>query len=185
MREICFASGNDNKFSEISDMVKKEYNNQIKITFKKIEIIEIQSTDIFQIAEDKIKKAFQITKMPTIIEDDGFYIQQLNGFPGTYASYIFNTIGNDGILKLLEEKKSREAFFLSVYSFFDGSAYTYFDGKTIGKITKTIIPSGWGFDPIFIPEGESITFGQMDKIKKNKISHRSKAFRKFLSWYLK
>lgn len=184
MKEIYFVSGNIDKFLEIQKIADQEYNGKIKITFKKTELNEIQSNDILQIVKYKVKQAYHVIKNPVIVEDDGFFIQSLKGFPGTYASYVSNTIGNEGILRLLQNEENREAFFISIYSFFDGTSYVYFEGKINGKINNTIIPGGWGFDPIFIPEGENQSFSQMDRIKKNKISHRSKAFKKFLSWYL-
>jgi XTP/dITP diphosphohydrolase len=75
------------------------------------------------------------------------------------------------------------AKFLSVISFCDGKTIESFIGQTTGYITTKIFPGGWGFDPIFNPEDEDKTYGQIDIVKKNQISHRSKAFSKFLNWY--
>jgi XTP/dITP diphosphohydrolase len=178
---LHFASGNENKFLEIERLFEKEKN--IQILFSKILIKEIQSDSIIEVAEDKVKKAFKIIKKPLIVEDDGLFIDNLNGFPGIYSSFVFNTIGNKGILDLLRDNKKRRAKFLSIFSFFDGKTIETFSGETSGHITTKISPSGWGFDPIFQPINENQTYGQINMIKKNEISHRSKALRKFLKWY--
>jgi XTP/dITP diphosphohydrolase len=184
---LHFASGNENKFLEIEKLFEKEKETKneknVRVIFSKILIKEIQSDSIIEVAEDKVRKAFKVIKKPLIVEDDGLFIEDLNGFPGIYSSFVFNTIGNKGILDLLRDNKNRRANFLSIFSFFDGKTIETFSGKTSGHITTKISPSGWGFDPIFQPINEYQTYGQINMIKKNEISHRSKAFRKFLKWY--
>jgi XTP/dITP diphosphohydrolase len=185
---VHFASGNENKFLEIESLFEKEKETKketnMQVAFSKILIKEIQSDSMIEVAEDKVRKAFKVIKKPLIVEDDGLFIEDLNGFPGIYSSFVFNTIGNKGILDLLRDnKKNRKASFLSIFSFFDGKTIETFSGETAGYITTRISPSGWGFDPIFQPINEYQTYGQIDMIKKNEISHRSKAFRKFLKWY--
>jgi XTP/dITP diphosphohydrolase len=180
---LHFASGNENKFLEIERLFEKENETNIQVIFSKILIKEIQSDSMIEVAEDKVRKAFKVIKKPLIVEDDGLFIEDLNGFPGIYSSFVFNTIGNKGILDLLRDNKNRRANFLSILSFFDGTTIETFSGKTSGYITTKISPSGWGFDPIFQPINEYQTYGQINMIKKNEISHRSKAFRKFLKWY--
>jgi XTP/dITP diphosphohydrolase len=184
---LHFASGNENKYLEIESLFEKEKETKneknVRLIFSKILIKEIQSDSIIEVAEDKVRKAFKVIKKPLIVEDDGLFIEDLNGFPGIYSSFVFNTIGNKGILDLLRDNKNRRANFLSIFSFFDGTTIETFSGKTSGYITTKISPSGWGFDPIFQPINEYQTYGQINMIKKNEISHRSKAFRKFLKWY--
>ncbi len=187
MSTLHFASGNENKYLEIESLFEKEKETKneknVRLIFSKILIKEIQSDSIIEVAEDKVRKAFKVIKKPLIVEDDGLFIEYLNGFPGIYSSFVFNTIGNKGILDLLRYNKNRRANFLSIFSFFDGTTIETFSGKTSGYITTKISPSGWGFDPIFQPINEYQTYGQINMIKKNEISHRSKAFRKFLKWY--
>jgi len=187
---IHFASSNENKFLEIErlfenekDKNKNKNKNNIKILFANIVIKEIQSESIREVAEDKVKKAFSIIKKPVIVEDDGLFIEDLNGFPGVYSSFVFKTIGNNGILNLLKDNEKRRAYFLATFAFFDGEIIETFSDETSGFITTKITPTGWGFDPIFEPENENKTYGQLNILKKNEISHRSKAFRQFFKWY--
>ncbi len=184
MDAIYFASSNENKFEEIRNLCKEEKITDFQIYFKKIIITEIQSESILEVSEDKVKKAFEIINKPVIVEDDGLFIQELNGFPGIYSSFVFEKLGNEGILCLLSKKENRKASFFSVCSFYDDKVTKSFIGETLGSISLKISPGGWGFDPIFIPKNENITFSQMDISKKNKLSHRTKAFKKFLEWYI-
>ncbi len=182
---IYFVSSNENKFLEIERILEKEKEKSIKILFSKTIIKEIQSESIIEVAEDKAKKAFDIVKKPVIVEDDGLFIEDLNGFPGVYSSFVFKTIGNKGILDLLRDNENRRAYFLSIFSFFDGKLIETFSGETTGYITIMIFPEGWGFDPIFKPDNENKTYGQINILKKNEISHRSKALKKLLEWHNK
>jgi XTP/dITP diphosphohydrolase len=194
---LYFISSNENKFLEIQKLLVTEKKmktdnkngvvsekNKIHLYFKKSLIKEIQSESILEVAEDKVKKAFDFIRKPVIIEDDGLFIEELNGFPGVYSSFVFKTIGNKGILNLLRNNENKRASFLSVITFSDGKTMKSFNGETTGHITTKIFSQGWGFDPIFIPEGETKTYGQIDIVNKNRLSHRSKAFKKFLEWHL-
>lgn len=193
---IYFASSNEKKFLEIEKILDKEKENlyidkickrkqNFKIRFFKTTLKEIQSESIIEVAEDKVRKAFDIIKKPVIIEDDGLFIEALNGFPGVYSSFVFRTIGNKGIIDLLKDNNKRRAKFLSIISFHDGKTVESFIGETIGHITTEIFPGGWGYDPIFRPEEKDKTYGQIDILEKNKLSHRSKSFKRFLEWYNK
>ena len=105
---ICFASNNSNKYKEVKSILQ-DYS--IEVSFSRMKLTEIQSDFLVEIAMEKSKYAFEKISKPIIVEDDGLFIDELNGFPGQYSSYSFNTIGNDGILKLLVNSKSRTAYF--------------------------------------------------------------------------
>jgi XTP/dITP diphosphohydrolase len=180
MNILNFASSNEDKFSELENLCRK---SNIKVNFSKIRITEIQSDSLIEVAEDKAKKAFEVVKSAVIVEDDGLFIEELNGFPGIYSSFVFKSIGNKGVLKVMEGISKRNASFFSAYSYYDGMAMRTFIGETRGEITNRIFSGGWGFDPIFRPDGEVKTYGQLGISRKNEISHRSKAFKEFVDWY--
>lgn len=177
-----FASSNINKYNEINNLVSAR-KDSIKIAFKKMELKEIQSDSLLEVAEDKVLQAFKINQKEIFVEDDGLFIEALNDFPGVYSSYINKTIGNTGILDLLGNKANRKASFKSIIAFYDGHKIKSFTGEIKGKILFDLTKGGWGFDPIFVPENSELSFGQMDLITKNKISHRKVALDKFLKWY--
>jgi XTP/dITP diphosphohydrolase len=119
-----------------------------------------------------------------IVEDDGLFVDSLSGFPGQYSSFVFKTIGNDGILKLLTGSTKRSAYFLSLIAFYDGRILSISEGRVNGRITDRITEGGWGYDPIFVPDGTDLTFAELEK-NKNEYSHRKRALEKFVQWYLK
>jgi len=175
--DLYFASSNINKFKE----TKKILNNfGINIGFFNCKLEEIQSDSLVEIAKNKARQAFLKCKKPVIVEDDGLFIESLNGFPGPYSSYVFKTLGNNGILQLLKQK--RKAKFVSIISFCDKKNIETFESKINGRISKKLLGKGWGYDPIFIPITKKKTFAQLEN--KNQVSHRFKSLRKFSSWYL-
>ncbi len=179
---LSFASTNENKFGEIKSILQKY---ELKIEFCKMEIKEMQSDSISEIAFEKARYAFSYINSPVIVEDDGLFIDRLNGFPGQYSAFVYKTIGNTGILDLLRNYENRSAEFVSIVAFSSGKSQQIFEGKIRGHIAKAITEGGWGFDPIFIPSGSHLTFGQLKNIqKKQEFSHRSKALLQFIEWYI-
>jgi XTP/dITP diphosphohydrolase len=181
LHTITFASTNPNKFREVQSILG---SHDISVDLKKVELLEIQSDSIEKIAKEKAKSAFLQIGRPVIVEDDGLFIEVLKGFPGQYSSHAFKTIGNNGILKLLTGSSDRSAFFLSLIAFHDGKSVSISEGRIEGKISDKIIEGGWGYDPIFVPAGMSLTLAQL-KEKKNEYSHRKKALDNFARLYSK
>ncbi len=175
--DLFFVSSNNHKYAEAKSILE---TFGIKLGFLKSNLEEIQSNSLDEIAVRKAKDAFTKFKKPVIIEDDGLFINSLSGFPGPYSSYVFKTIGNDGILNLL--KNNRKAKFVSIITYCDKTNLQSFHAKLDGIISKFQKGKGWGYDPIFIPKNSQITFAQMNE--KNKLSHRYKALKKFSNWYL-
>jgi XTP/dITP diphosphohydrolase len=155
----------------------------IAVNFSHIPLVEIQSDSLEEIAREKAKVAFAKVGRQVIVEDDGLFIDSLSGFPGQYSSFVFKTIGNDGILKLLAGSTKRSAYFLSMIAFYDGRILSISEGRVNGRITDRITEGGWGYDPIFVPDGTDLTFAELDK-SKNEYSHRKRALEKFAQWYL-
>jgi len=175
--DLYFVSSNNHKYQE-AKIILDSFG--IKLGFIKSTLQEIQSNSLKEIALYKAKDAFSKSKKPLIIEDDGIFINSLNGFPGPYSSYIFKTIGNKGILNLL--KQNRKAKFVSIITYCDKNILESFDAKIDGSISKSIKGKGWGYDPIFIPNNSQKTFAELNN--KNELSHRYKALKKFSKWYL-
>ena len=147
--------------------------------------LEIQSSSLEEIIKYAADYLFKMNFCNFFIEDAGLFIDHLNGFPGPYSSYVYKTIGVDGILKLMDGISNRSAYFLSVVGLCFKDVIKIFVGEVKGKISlEARGEKGFGFDPIFIPEGYEETFAQMDLEKKNSMSHRAKALRK-MAEYLK
>ncbi len=182
--KIYLATGNKHKVEEVS-CVLKDYS--IDVEAVNIKGIEIQADNVDKIAESSALRAAASSKLPIIVEDTGFFIDALNGFPGPYASYVHDTIGVAGALKLLEGVKSREATFRSAVAFSDSKETLSFIGESRGTIAlRARGEQGFGFDSIFEPlDGTGKTFAETDLDEKCAISHRARAIRKFADWYIK
>lgn len=182
---MYFVSRNNNKYREVLDLIRTLGDKHIELKFKNVELEEIQSKYLEKVSEHKAIQAFNKVEEDTLIEDDGLFIESLNGFPGVYSSYAFETVGNKGIVKLLENQKNRQAQFRSAFGYYDGQNLKVFTGEIQGSISFEPIGEGWGYDPIFIPNDLNKTFAQIGHNVKNKISHRKIALEKFYHWYVK
>lgn len=186
-RVVFFATGNINKFNEACSILSK---HGIATGMLKLKGDEIQSESLKDIAKASVINAHQRSHLPIFVEDAGLFIDALSGFPGPYAAYIYKTIHNSGILKLMEDSTDRQAVFQSVIVYCDEETSCEpecFCGESKGKITlverKGQGKSGFGFDPIFQPAGSEKTFAEMTIEEKNGYSHRANAIRKFAKWY--
>nr|AIF07273.1 RdgB/HAM1 family non-canonical purine NTP pyrophosphatase (rdgB) [uncultured marine thaumarchaeote KM3_201_G04] len=175
--DVLFASSNTHKYKE-AEKILAEFD--IELGFFQTELIEIQDDSLSKIALQKALNAYEKCKKPVIVEDDGLFIESLYGFPGPYSSYIFNTIGNNGILKLIGD--NRDAQFVAIIAFCDSSNEpTLFESSVPGTISKNIQDGGWGYDPIFIPKTQNKTYAELTN--KNKLSHRYESLKKFAIWF--
>ena len=183
MECLYLVTGNENKYKEASEILS-EYG--IKLCMANIDKLEIQSPRLEDIALFAARIAFSQLKKPLIVDDSGLFINSLKGFPGPYSSYVYKTIGYEGILKLMSDKDNRRACFKTVAVLVYPPIEKIFVGETCGFITNSPRGSGgFGFDPIFVPEGSNQTYAEMSIEEKNTISHRGKAFRKLGHWLAK
>lgn len=181
METITFVSTNQNKFFEVQLILSTQ---NVSVEFAKISLVEIQSDSLEEIAREKAKTAFAEVGRQVIVEDDGLFIDSLGGFPGPYSSFVFRTIGNDGILKLLTGSTNRSAYFCSLIAFYNGITLSISEGRVDGRISERVTEGGgWGYDPIFVPDGTDLTFAELKK-SKNEYSHRRRALENFAKWYL-
>ena len=178
--ELFFVSSNTHKFTEAERILS---NLGLEINLFKTTLEEIQSNSLSEIAKRKALDAYSKVQKPVIIEDDGLFIDSLDGFPGPYSSYAYDTIGNKGIMSLLEKIELRNAKFVAIIAYCNGvDDIQLFESSILGKISLSIEEGGWGYDPIFIPDGESKTFANVSD--KDKFSHRSASLKKFSDWFM-
>lgn len=172
---ICVVTSNRNKFEEILE-VAKEY--EIKLEMCDETKLEFQADNIEEVVLNSALLAYLYLKRPVLVEDAGLFVEALNGFPGPYTNYVFKTIGINGLLRLLNGIENRRACFKSAIALvYNNKIYTS-TGEVCGTISHTPRGSrGFGYDPIFIPSGESRTFAEMTIYEKNLYSHRAKAAR--------
>jgi XTP/dITP diphosphohydrolase len=186
---VFFATGNINKFNEARNILGQL---GISVGMLRLKGDEIQSDTLKDIAKTSAIYAYKRCRLPIFVEDAGLFIDALEGFPGPYAAYVYKTIHNSGILKLMENHDDRKGKFHSVIAYCDDQIQCEpkcFDGESKGEITlaerKEADKSGFGFDPIFQPTGSKKTFAEMTIVEKNGYSHRAMAIRNFAEWYKK
>jgi len=119
---------------------------------------------------------------PLFIDDSGLFIDALKGFPGVYSSYVFKTVGCDGILRLMEGVKDRSARFECCIGFMAPDKEPHMSkGLARGSISeKKAGTGGFGYDPVFVPDGDARTYAEIEISEKNRISHRGRAIEQFL-----
>jgi len=183
---VFFATGNINKFNEARSILS---SYGFAVAMLRLKGNEIQNDNLKEIAQISAVNAFKRSRLPIFVEDAGLFIDALSGFPGPYAAYVYKTIHNSGILKLMENVVDRHAKFQSVIAYCDQSLREpkCFDGESSGEITTTELKPReklvFGFDPIFQPVGSTKSFAEMTVEEKNGFSHRAMAIRKFAEWY--
>ena len=176
--DVLFVSSNKHKFHEAKNILTK---HKINLGYTKETLKEIQADSIKEIAAQKVDDAFRRIHKPVVVEDAGLFIDSLNGFPGPFSAYVFKTIGNSGILRLV--KSNRKANFQSVVAYCDNKyGVVLFGAKVEGRISKISKGKGWGYDPIFIPKGYPKTYAMLSN--KNEVSHRYKSLKKFANWFV-
>lgn len=188
MKKIVFATGNPNKIKEVKELL----GNQFEIIgLKDIgcheDIPETQPT----IEGNALQKARYVVDnygVNCFAEDTGLEIESLNMEPGVYsARYAGPQRNSEDNMKLVLEKlkthNNRNARFKTVVALIiDGKEFT-FEGIVNGKIAfEKTGEGGFGYDPIFLPEDQKISFAEMGSKEKNKISHRGRAVRKLIEW---
>lgn len=129
--EIVFVTHNLGKIKSA-----EKYFKSLKFTIYNYELDEPRSDDIKEIATAKVKQAYKIVKRPCIALDTDFRIDELNGFPRAFVNFSLDTIGIDGILKLMENKENRKCAFNECLAYHDGNKIHYFYGKHPRKYSK-------------------------------------------------
>lgn len=179
MRKIIFVTGNAHKVREANGILS---SLGITVEQNNCGYPELQEDKLEAIAKFGAEWAANKLNREVMVDDSGLFIETLRGFPGPYSAYVFDTLGNNRILKLMEGETNRSAVFKCVIGYCrpGGEAFV-FSGEVTGKIAKDIRGSaGFGYDPIF--EVNGATFGEMREDEKNRLSHRYRALMKFARW---
>ncbi|MEE8359270.1 MAG: XTP/dITP diphosphatase [Candidatus Hydrothermarchaeales archaeon] len=174
---IYFMTTNEHKFREAREIFGRHGE---EVEWLSQGYGEIQGETLEEVVKAALKG---IEKAPVMIEDAGLFIEALNGFPGVYSRFIEDTIGNEGILRLLKGNDNRDAAFISVVGYKDEEGEDrLFKGEVKGRISEEIRgKAGFGYDPIFIPLGEERTFAE-DMGMKNQLSHRKRALEELVKF---
>jgi non-canonical purine NTP pyrophosphatase (RdgB/HAM1 family) len=161
-----------NKFEEVKSVITF-------VEHLEIDLPEIQEIDSKKIIENKLREALKHKKAEFIIEDTSLYVDCLKGLPGPLAKWFLKTIGTDGIFDIVKKIGNYKATAKTIIGYAKNKKEIYFfEGSIKGKIVKPKGVSGFGWDPIFQPEGFSKSFAEMSREEKNSISMRRIALNK-------
>jgi len=185
--EILFATGNEHKITEASRLLTPLGHtvSPLLIAGRAPEFEEPQADELYPVAKAKITQARLMVRgtphenSAILVEDSGLFIDTLSGFPGPFSSYVENSIGLRGILRLLSDKENRGAEYRAVAILESENAEYDATGVCRGSISLELLgKGGFGYDPIFVPdEDDGRTFGQMSEEEKSAISHRGRALK--------
>ena len=171
-KQLKFVTGNSNKVREAREILGIEVEQA-----SAEHLHEIQTHDIRQLVEHKVKEAWEEFQCPVLVEDSGLIFKAWNGLPGVLVKWFEKSVGCAGMLKMLESFADRQAEAVCLTAVFDGENLILGEGRVSGVISREIRGSqGFGWDVIFIPDGETRTYAEMTPEEKNSISHRRKAF---------
>lgn len=188
--KLIFASRNRGKIAEITEMLAPLGIKVVSALDVNLPEVDETGATFEENAALKALAGAEITGVPCLADDSGLCVNALNGRPGVYsARYAPERNFDKGMDKLLAEieqtgNSDRSAYFacVLVLGFPDGT-YKHFEGRCNGIIAKSKIGSGgFGFDPVFVPEGYNKTFAELGADVKNKVSHRGNALQKFLHY---
>jgi XTP/dITP diphosphohydrolase len=180
MKTLYFITGNKGKVREATEKLRPL---GFSVVQKDLGYPEVQADSLQEVAQQGIEHVRAKLHQAFMLEDAGLFIDTLQGFPGVYSKYVFFTIGLPGILRLLQGVENRKAVFRSVYAYSEpGKKPVIVTGECKGMISNEQRGKhGFGYDPIFIPNDEKKTFGEMTIEEKNQFSHRAKALEKLIT----
>lgn len=165
-----FATTNEDKLREVNEILGWDLK-QISV-----DLFEPQDIGVENIVREKAEDAFRKTGKVALVEDSGLECVAWKGLPGALIKWFLDSVGTEGILKMLADETNRKAVAKTAVGFFDGTQPHIFVGEISGTIPKTARGAGgFGWDTIFIPDGYEKTFAEMTAAEKNAISMRKLA----------
>ena len=171
MRErLLFVSNNAGKAREVEAILGAPVERL------DLDLLEIQALAVDEVARHKALTAFARAGQPVVVEDTGLYVDALRGLPGALVRWFLATIGPAGICNLIPPNTDRAARARTAVAYCDGADVEIFSGETLGVIVPTPTgEGGFGWDPIFRPDGASRTFAEMEMAEKTAYSMRRRA----------
>lgn len=181
-KSLVFVTQNQNKVSDA-----KKLMSDFKIDHIDFEVPEIQSLDPKEIISYKIKYAYEITKKPCFVMDASLFLDCLNGFPGPFVKWYFSkTVGAEKTCHIANLFKQSGCKWTTYLGYFDGVDTHFFEETVLGNLPpEPIGTNGYDWDVIFIPEGETRTFAQMNFEEKQEYAVTKKLLKQFSDFLLK
>jgi non-canonical purine NTP pyrophosphatase (RdgB/HAM1 family) len=176
---ITFITGNPSKAKQLS------LHLNLLVHHRKVDLPEIQSLDLLEIVTHKTRAAYELVKTPVLVEDTSLTFHALGKLPGPLIKWFLTELDNDGLAKILNGYTDRSAKAEVLFGLYDGNIMRTFSGSINGTIADTPRgETGFGWDPIFIPEGYNKTWGEMDAEEQKETSMRRIALKQLESFLI-
>jgi non-canonical purine NTP pyrophosphatase (RdgB/HAM1 family) len=178
--KAIFVTTNEHKRREVQEILGVELEGA------DLDLPEIQAIDPAEVAAEKARaarEALGVTNFPVLVEDSGLVVDAWGGFPGALTKWVMQSVGNEGLLRMLAPGEDRSARAVCVVALVeaDGEVRT-FRGEVRGTIAESPRgEGGFGYDPVFVPGWSSLTYAELGE-GKNADSHRARAFRAVREW---
>jgi len=174
-RNWVFVTGNPNKRREAERIVGA------RLEAEAIDLPEIQSGDLIEVLRFKARSAWQRLGRPVVVEETGLELACLNGFPGPLVKWMLQATGDEGMARLAIRLGDPEVVARCALMLLDGEREVIGEGSTAGRL---VLPArgdrGFGWDPVFEPDGLGRTYAELGDEVKDRIGHRGRAWRRFL-----
>ena len=185
MEEIVFVTHNKGKIASAN-----KHLSGVNFKVFEYDLEEPRSDDIKYISKYKVEEAYKIVGKPCISQDSGFWIEALNGFPRAFVNFSLDTLGIDGMLKLMEGKENRNCKFTECLSYYDGENLYQFMGEHPGVLSNEVLGNDsdkkWSdLWYIFKPQGYNVTLAQMteeERINRERFGCTD-SMEEFAKWY--
>lgn len=176
MKHIILVTGNAHKLKEWQAIMPAD----ITLESRDLDLPEIQSIDPLEIVADKARRAYEAIGQPVVVEDVSAELVKLNGLPGPFVKFFNKALGGDALYQLAGRRDGEKAIVSCSIAYYDGEKLLTVRGDVPGSVVAPRGESDFGFDIVFVPEGETQTYAEMPEDKKNALSHRRRAIELFL-----
>lgn len=181
--ELLFVTSNRYKVKEAEEILA---SYGIKVKGLDIKIEELQTEDADRLVKDKVLKAFKIVGRPLLVEHTGLYLSHLNGLPGGLTQLFWDRLKADRFCELFGTTADTSVTARTVIGYVDGRTRRTFHGEAVGRVAESPRgPRGFQWDCCFIPDGQTETYAELGRERKNEISMRRRALETFASLLLK
>ena len=170
MMELLFATSNEHKAKAVQLILGWP------VQHIKLDLAEIQALDVKEVIGQKAQEAYRLIGQPVLVEDTSLSIHAWHGLPGALIRWFLETVGNEGICKMLEGYTQREASAETWIGYFDGATVKVFSGMIEGHIaSQPRGQRGFGWDPIFVPHGWDKSLAEFSGEEEGFVSMRTQA----------
>lgn len=190
MKTLCFATNNKNKLYEIATILKEQFHVKCLEDIGCMEELPETQDTLEGNSKQKSRYVFDNYSVTCFADDTGLEVETLNGAPGVYSARFAGAHRNnedniDLLLKKLSGELNRRAHFRTVITLSSEKEDVQFEGVVKGMIIEERRGlQGFGYDSIFVPEGQTKTFAEMKSEEKNAISHRGRAIKKLVDFLM-